>query len=154
MRCRITLAAFAAGLGLAGCGGGHTATKKDVIAQGNAICAGALRDIRALPSPAAAGASTGGLAKYLQRVVPIVDKEISQLRALPRPAGDRAVLERYLAAMKAIDAQYHGLVAAARSGDTTAVSDRLSSLAASPAAGLAEQYGLTQCASASGTAVS
>jgi hypothetical protein len=148
------LAALAAGCITATACGGHPVTKKDVIARGNAICAGALRDIRALPSPAAAGASTAGLAKYLQQVVPIVDKEIAGLRALPRPARDLAVLQRYLAAMTGIDSQYRALLAAARSGDSTAVSARLSTLAGSPAAGLASRYGLTQCASASGTAVS
>lgn len=148
------MAAIAAALAIVGCGSGHTATKQDVVARGNAICAGALRDIRALPAPATAGGSTGGLAKYLQQVLPIVHKEIAGLRALPRPARDRVLLDQYLAAMGAAESKYRAVLAAARSGDSAAVSDALSTLAASPAAGLADRYGLTQCASASGTAVS
>jgi hypothetical protein len=151
---RRAIAIIATCLVLAGCGGGHQATKQDVVSRANAICAGALRDIRALPSPATAGGSNSGLAKYLQQVVPIVHKEVANLGALPRPARDRSVLTRYLAAMADVESNYRALLAAARSGDAGAVSDTLSTLAASPAAGLAERYGLTQCASASGTAVS
>jgi hypothetical protein len=147
------VAALTTCLAITGCGSGHTATKQDVVARGNAICAGALRDIRALPAPAVAGGSTGGLAKYLQQVVPIVHKENAGLRALPRPARDRALLDQYLAAMAAVESKYRAVLAAARSGDAGAVSDALSTLAGSPAAGLAQHYGLTQCASASGTAV-
>lgn len=148
------IAAITACLAIAGCGSGHTATKQDVVARGNAICAGALRDIRSLPAPASAGGSTGGLAKYLRQVVPIVHKEIAGLRALPRPTRDRALLDQYLAAMAAVESKYRAVLAAARSGDAAAVSGALSTLAASPAAGLAQRYGLSQCASASGTAVS
>ncbi len=144
---------IAGGLGATGCGG-HTATKQDVIARGNAICAGALRDIRALPAPASAGASTAALAKYLGQVVPIVDRETDGLRALPRPARDRALLRSYVAALGAADRQYRTLLAAARSGDAAGVSQTLAALASSPAAGLAGRYGLAQCASASGTALS
>lgn len=65
--------------------GGHTATKQDVVARGNAICAGALRDIRALPAPTTGGDSTAALAKYLAQVVPIVHAEVVALRKLPGP---------------------------------------------------------------------
>jgi hypothetical protein len=151
---RLAHAAIVAGcVAITACGG-HTATKQDVIARGNAICAGALRDIRALPAPASAGASTAGLAKYLQQVVPIIHTEIAGLRKLPRPTRDRALLDRFLAAMGTTEVQYRGLLAAARSGDAAAVSQALSTIASGPSADLARQYGLTQCANANGTAVS
>lgn len=150
---RLRRATVAACIAATACGG-HTATKQDVIAQGNAICAGALRDIRALPTPASAEASTGALAKYLEEVVPIIHTEIAGLRKLPRPARDRALLTRFLAAMGTTEAQYRTLLAAARSGDAAAVSEALSALAGGPSSKLASQYGLTQCANASGTAVS
>lgn len=154
MRSRASAVAVATCVTLAACGGGHTATKQDVIAQGNAICAGALRDIRALPAPPTGGASTAGLAKYLQQVVPIIHKEIADLRALARPARDRALLDRYLSAEASNESAYRALLAAARSGNSPAVSATLATLANSPAAVLADRYGLTQCASASGTGVS
>ncbi len=151
---RLTRATIAAAcLAVAACGG-HAATKQDVIAQGNAICAGALRDIRALPAPASAGSSTAALAKYLEQVVPIIHTETAGLRKLPRPARDGALLNRFLAAMGTTEAQYRTLLAAAQSGSSAAVSGALSALASGPSATLASQYGLTQCANASGTAVS
>ena len=134
--------------------GGHTVTKQDVIAQGNAICAGALRDIRALPTPASAGSSTAALAHYLQQVLPIIHTENASLRKLPRPARDRSLLDRFLAAMGSTETQYRSLLAAARSGDSAAVTNALSADAGRTATKLASGYGLTQCANASGTAVS
>ncbi len=140
-------------LALTACGG-HTATKQDVIARGNAICAQALREIRALPAPISGGTSTAGLAKYLAQVVPIIHTEIAGLRKLPRPPRDRALLNRFVAAMSGSEAQYQALLAAARSGNSAAVSQALSALAGGSSPTLASQYGLTQCASARGTAVS
>jgi hypothetical protein len=151
---RASAAVIAAGAILAACGSGQTATKQDVIARGNAICAGALRDIRALPSPTTGGATTAELAKYLGQVVPIIHKEIADLHGLPRPARDRPLLDRYLNAVAGTESEYRALVAAARSGNSPAVSSTLATLANSPAATLAARYGLTQCASAFGTAVS
>ena len=134
--------------------GGHTATKQDVIARGNAICAQALREIRALPAPISGGTSTAGLAKYLAQVVPIIHTEIGGLRKLPHPPRDRALLQRFLAAMGSTEARYRAVLAAARSGDSASVSAALSALAGGASVTLAGQYGLTQCATAGGTAVS
>lgn len=150
---RTAIAAACLAVAVSACGG-HTVTKQDVIAQGNAICAGALRDIRALPSPALAGSSTAALAKYLAQVLPIIHTEVAGLQKLARPARDRALLNRFLAAIGSTEAQYRTLYAAARAGDSAAVSEALSALGGGPSATLASQYGLTQCANASGTAVS
>jgi hypothetical protein len=138
------------GLTVAGCGG-HTATKRDVIARANAICAGTLRDVRAVPPPTT---GTSGLSAYLRKVAPIVEKEGAATRALPRPAQDRAVLNRYIAAVTAADADYKALAAAAASHDAGAISQALASLHDNPATTLAVQYGLGQCAAAAGTGVS
>ena len=53
--------------------GGHTVTKKDVIARANAICINALRAVRSLPPPAGATGSPAALAAYLEKVAPIVE---------------------------------------------------------------------------------
>jgi hypothetical protein len=58
---------------LAGCGG--SVTKADVIARADAICSGTLRSIRAAAPPA--GTSTAQLARYFERVVPIVAGNVS-----------------------------------------------------------------------------
>jgi hypothetical protein len=138
---------------LAGCGG-QQATKQDVIARGNAICASALQNIRAVPSPAGGSTSLAGLAAYVGQVAPIVDKEARQLRALPKPAEQRALLARYLSAVAADAAEYRTLAAAARAGDSAGVAQALADLRDSQAASLASEYGLTQCAAPGSTAVS
>jgi hypothetical protein len=138
---------------LAGCGG-SSPTKSDVIARGNAICAGALRQVRATPAPPGGTGSLTGLSDYVKQVLPIVSKEISNLRALPRPSQDGALLNRYIAAVAATKSDYGRLAAAARNGDSTGASEALAALQASPAPALAKRYGLTVCAGGAGTSVS
>jgi hypothetical protein len=138
--------------GLAACGR-HTATKQDVIAQGNAICAAALRELRATPSPATSATSLAALATYLDAVLPIVQREVSNLRALPRPAVDRQLLNRYIAAVSSSGSAYRSLAQDARRGDQAGVNQALATLQANPAGALAGRYGISQCASAGSTAV-
>jgi hypothetical protein len=140
------------GAGLAGCGS-HAETKQDYIARANAICESALRGIRNV-SPPAGTVTLAGLARYLRQVTPLVESEISQLRALPRPSQGRALLDRYLAALQVDRDHYLALADAARSGDRQMMAEATSALQASPSSGLASQYGLTSCASSSGTAQS
>jgi hypothetical protein len=146
-------AAAAACVAITACGG-HTVTKQDVIARANGICINALRAARSLPAPAVGTGSTAALAAYLDRLVPIVEKQASQTRALPRPARDRAILNRYVAAVSAGANQYRTLLTAAKNADSAAVSHGLATLRASPAAALAARYGLTRCNAAAGTGVS
>jgi hypothetical protein len=134
---------------LAACGGGHQATKKDVIARANGICVSTLRGVRNVPPPA--GTSLTALATYLGRVQPIIDQEAADTRALPRPAQDRAVLNRYVAAVSAGAAQYHAAATAAKNGDSAGVSQALSALRDNAAPALAAQYGLGECSAAAGT---
>jgi hypothetical protein len=138
------LCAVTVTVAVAGCGG-HSATKQDVIARGNAICESALRDIRAA-APAGASGSLNALSGYLRQVLPIVEKEISDLRALPRPPQDRPLLDRYLAAMNGSRAQYSALASAARHRDSAAVAQALAALRVNPAPQLARRYGLVACA--------
>ena len=106
---RRTLPALAAACIAATACGGHTATKQDVIARANGICINTLRAVRSVPPPAGGAGSPAALAAYLQKVVPIVQKEASDTQALPRPAQDRAVLDRYVAAVTASASQYRAL---------------------------------------------
>jgi len=137
--------------GVTACGG-HKATKKDVIAHANGICVSTLRQVREVPPPA--GSSLTALAGYLAKVAPIVDKEASDTRALPRPTKDRAVLNRYVAAVSASATQYRALATAAKNGDAAGVSQALATLRDNPAQALAQQYGLSECIAAAGTKVS
>jgi hypothetical protein len=133
--------------------GGHTATKQDVIARANAICASASRDLLATTPPGGGETSLSGLSDYLDATVPILRREISNLQTLPRPATDRALLDQYLSAVAKSGITYGTLAAAARRGDQDAVNQALADLQANPASSLAARYGMNQCAGASGTAV-
>lgn len=134
--------------------GGTTPTRQDVVARANAICAGALRDIRAVPATADSSGSLTGLAAYLRHVAPIVANEAREIQALPKPSQHRALLERYMSAVGRDAAQYRMLAAAARTGDAAGVAQGLANLRASPSASLATEYGLSQCAAPGSTAVS
>ncbi|MFZ1997264.1 MAG: hypothetical protein WAU75_24320 [Solirubrobacteraceae bacterium] len=134
---------------LTGCGGGHTATKQDVIARANGICVNTLRAVRNVPPPA--GGSLPALATYLGKVQPIIDKEAADTRALPRPAQDRAILNHYVAAVSAGAAQYHAAATAAKSDDSAAVSQALGALRDNTAPTFAARYGLDECSASAGT---
>jgi hypothetical protein len=132
--------------------GGHTVNKQDVIARGNAICAAAQRDLLVTPSPGGE-TSLPGLGAYLRAVMPILQREVSNLQALPRPAADRALLNQYVAAVTKSGTTYRALAAAAGHGDQDGVNQALAELQVNPASSLAARYGLNQCAGATGTAV-
>ena len=151
----LLVALIAAGLVLvAGCGS-SAVSKQDFIARADAICQNTIREVRDVaPSSTGAGISLPALARYLGAVTPIVGAEVRQLRALPRPAADRPLLNRYLAAVQLASVHYRALAAAARAGDRTAIEAATAELAASPSAALATRYGLTICAGPTGTAPS
>ncbi len=133
--------------------GGHTVTKKDVVARANAICINALRAVRSVPPPAGATGSPAAMAAYLEKVAPIIETEASATKALPRPAQDRALLNRYVAALADGATQYRALSAAARNGDSAGFAHALAVLRESPAPALAARYGLTRCNASAGTGV-
>jgi hypothetical protein len=137
---------------LAGCGSKYT--KSDFSARADGICTNAVREIRSLAPPnAASGQELGALSRYLGKLLPIVQSEASQIRALRRPDGDHATLERYLSAQADVVAEYGRLAAAARRGDAQAVASAEAKLQASPIAALAAQYGLRDCGTPGGTGV-
>lgn len=140
-------------IGVSACGG-HTVTKQDVIARANGICITTLHAVGSVAAPAGGTGSPAALAAYLAKVVPIVQKEASDTRALPRPAKDRAILDRYVAAVTAGADEYRALENAARNGDSAAVSQSLAALRTSRAPALAAQYGLNRCNASAGTGVS
>jgi hypothetical protein len=130
---------------LAGCGG-NGYTKSDFVARADGICTNTLRQTRALAPPSAA--SDAGLSAYLGKLVPLVESEAEQLRALKRPsdgARDQATLTSYLGALGQVVAAYRRLEAAAAHGDDQTVADVEAALNANPVASLAAGYGLKTC---------
>jgi hypothetical protein len=134
---------------LAGCGSSYT--NGDFVARANAICASAVRQTRSIAAPSAAravGHQMSALADYLAQVVPVLQSEASQLRALRRPTEDasaRATLARYLEALAQAAGDYRALAAAAKRGDAQGVASAEAALRASPVASLAASYGLHSC---------
>jgi hypothetical protein len=84
-------------------------------------------------------------------VTPVVEWETSALSKLRRPAADRALLERFLAALRAAVAQYRELGRAAAAADVGGVAAAESALAAGDAQALAARYGLRSCGAAGAT---
>lgn len=151
---RPVVAAFAACLValVATACGSASPTKKDVIARGNAICSSAVSAARAVVPPATGAGSGSALAGYFRQLEPIVAHEVAQLRKLPRPDADKAVLNQYIDAVTRAGTTYKALAAAAgRRGDIAGVAKDLGELRASPAQSLAQKYGMSQCAAAAGT---
>jgi hypothetical protein len=145
------LACSLVALTLSACGSSGE-SKHDFVARANAICNNAVRDVRNVTPPASGGAVTlPALAKYLGAVAPIVAGEAKQLKALPRPATDQALLKQYLLAIDATATHYKALADAARAGDRQAMSVATAALRLNNAGQLASRYGLTECAGATGT---
>lgn len=141
--CLLTLALLIVGCGSSG------ETRQDFAARANAICAGALRQTRSIPPPQA-----GGLAPYLDQLVPVVQSEVAQVRALRPPeqsARERATLRSFDIALAQVASDYSQLAAAARRGDADGVASAEATLRASPVGSLAASSGLSSCASAGST---
>lgn len=142
-------AGLLAAVALTACGSSPV-TKQDVIARANQICETAASSARSVTPPAPG--ALPDLARYYQRVTPIVTVEVKQLRTLPRPAQDRALLDRYLAAIASSADEYRALANAAQSGDRGALASASAQLRSNPAAGLAMRYGIAGCGGSTATA--
>jgi hypothetical protein len=142
-----------AAVGLAACGSSYT--RQDFVNRANGICTDALQQTRAI-APAGAPQSNRALAAYLRQVLPIVQHEANQLRALRRPPGsgaEKTALDRYLSALDGEVAATRRLRDAAARGDGDGVSAAENDLQSSQAASLAAKYGLKSCATPGSTAV-
>jgi len=141
-----------------GCGA-SAYSKSDFVARADAICAATLRQTRSVSpsgSAQAGSSSDGALSAYLSSVVPVLESEASQLRALRRPPGtksDQATLARWYAALAQSVSDYRQLAAAAKRGDDQGVADAEAALGASPVYSLAASYGLQSCGTPGTTAV-
>jgi hypothetical protein len=136
---------------------GDTFTKAEFMHQADAICASALRQLRALAPPSFAGSTSQRrrtLSAYSSRELGIVQAERRQLGSLPKPSQSPrqdALLRRYLSALDRVASALRSLAGAERGGDAAATAGATSSLAGNPVDGLAAAYGLRSCASAGAT---
>jgi hypothetical protein len=142
---------------LGACGSSYT--KQDFATSADAICASAVRQTRAISPPSFSGGEAqqlSALGHYLSAVVPVLESEAAQIRALRRPGGnasDRARLASYLAALDRAVAEYRQLAAAAARGDAKLVARAEAALQAIPLAANARSYGLQACANPGSTAI-
>jgi hypothetical protein len=149
----VSLATVAAATTLAGCG--STYTKADLITSADAVCTGAIAQVRSI----AARADTlglSGLAAYLAQVVPVVRSEVRQLRALRRPkegVQDRLAFSRFLDDEARVAAGFAAWAQAAKRGDAKAAAGAASALTKIPVAADARRYGLRDCGAAGPTVV-
>jgi hypothetical protein len=99
MRARIPLlAALAvASVGAAGCGGGGstastTASSADFVAQGNQICKEDNAKFKALGTP-----SSSDVRPFLQKLIPLLDDDLSRLKDLEPPSDEAATFDAWIA---------------------------------------------------------
>jgi hypothetical protein len=152
----LALTASAAGLGTvvaAGCGQATQSAKSRYLAKANAVCRDQSDAIRRVPAPAidvarATSRKLKAMAAYFDQAVPIVKAHFKQLRALPPPPGDAAVIQRLLASTRELVDLLGALGRQARAGDVVAFRAdlRAAGRASSNSRALAMQYGLVACA--------
>jgi hypothetical protein len=139
---------------VAGCG---SFTKHDYIQRADGICGASLRSVRALTPPTVSGpqaAQNASLGAYLDRMLPLMRRELGHLQALPRPsesATQKRARVAYLGALKQSIDQFATLAAAAHTNQTAEVRSLERALAANPAPRLASKYGLRNCSSSAAT---
>lgn len=141
---------------LAGCGGGGSkpgVSRAQYTAKAEAIC----RTTRAQAAPmlqqlAARASSLDArtvrrLAPLGRRIGALADGYLTQLAALEPPKGDRAQIERFVAASRAAVAGIAAAAGAAAAGQTPAVlaSLQTAQAAATEANAIAGAYGLSDC---------
>jgi hypothetical protein len=148
---RITLVTLVGALLLVGCGGSSGSgsggteplTKEQWIAAADKICtdADAARD--ALPEPT----SIEGIVTQVEAIIPIITKEMADLRALAAPKGDEATIDAMLTAAAEQLTLANGLLDLAKKGDLAALETYISENDAKleTARTLAQGYGLKVC---------
>jgi hypothetical protein len=144
VRCtKSTRSWFAAGLvaavALAGCGGSSSLSHAKLDARANAACRQADEAAARLGEP---GSGYAGLARYANRLSPIVQRLTSTLGALEANANDRPALDHYLRALRAGD---HALVMLAGASSPAQLAQATSLLSSQSIPALADALGAPSC---------
>ena len=143
----LSVLAAGAALLIAGCGGSSSSSSSTAsfAAQANAICAAEGAKIVALPAPGNDLASQGA---SLEAQLPIIQEELTKLKALTPPSGQEALWKSTLSDLDQSTALIPQVVAAAKAGDTAKV-NALATQATpltNSATAAAKKLGLTACA--------
>jgi len=140
---------------LAACGSSGAPTKANYIKQADVICEQGSTQLRALGRPQTSGLpparALAVLSGYLDKVVPVAQQVVSQIRSLKQPSGDQKLLQQYLGAQDAAMVRLRALSTVAKTGNLRAARADAQALSNSQADALATQYGFKHCGSTSGT---
>lgn len=126
MRVRMVCGVALTVVGVAGCGGKSGPSMADVISKGDAICADANAQDRALPQTSGADltqfdnpkpAKLKAAAAYEAKLARLYVTESERLRALPEPSEKKAPFEQTLTAVKSAATATSDQVLAAEKGD-------------------------------------
>ena len=142
----LTLAASAALLALAACGGEEQLSQAEFRGQGNAICARYDKQIDEIPVPTA----IEEIPAYVTKAAPIVENEIGALKELDPPDEDQETFDQLIAEEEKTLAAGRSLGEAAEKGDDAAVEKALDdgTLASDKADEHAQTLGLDDCVDA------
>lgn len=101
-------------LGFPGCGGDDGDNNASFVDQADVVCSEAEQEISLVPQPQDP-TDPLQLASFLERAVPVAQKQNTELKKLERPAEQRAQINELIAALEAeVDAAARMLAAAKR----------------------------------------
>jgi len=143
VRGALTLAAAAAALVAAGCGGEERLSHEDFQEQGNAICAKYDKQIEEIGTPT----SVEEVPAYVDKALPIVERQIGDMKELNPPEADQEAFDEMIAeAEKTVEAG-RDLGEAAEAKDEAAIEKALNegNAASDRADEHATELGLTDC---------
>ena len=138
-----SIVALGAAFVLAACGGEDRLSREEFQKQGNAICAKYDKQIDAVATPSSIEEVSG----YVDKVVPLVEKEISEMKALKPPEEDQESFDRMIAKGEETKEAGEELGAAAEKRDEAAVQRALQKgqAAGNESDRLAGELGLDDC---------
>ena len=130
---------------LAACGGDDRLSKAEFVRRADAICARYARRLERVPPPQ----TVADVPSYVERGIPVAEREIAELDKLRPPRQDDAEVARLLAELKTTVAELEhlGTAAAARDRDAVRSATRRVEAASARAAELARRYGFRDCGS-------
>lgn len=144
-RGRTTLALAGAAAGLAACGGGDTLSKPALVKEANKICAAAQKDANAVKPPTNF-TDAKAAAAYFDKIVPITDKETSELADLKPDDDVKADWNAFVDSQKAANDLLNSVRDKTGSGDESGLRDlQRIPAAAQKVAAAASRVGATGC---------
>lgn len=137
------LVAGTAALAAAACGGDERLSKEEFQKQGNAICSKYDKQIEAIGTPT----SVEEVPAYVNKALPIVEREVGDMKELKPPEEDQEAFDRMIAAAENTLEAGRDLGEAAEKKDDAAIEKALNAgnTASDQADEQAQKLGLDEC---------